>query len=137
QIQLRQYAASHNPFLNNVVHHPMITRMEHNRYIGPTAKFKEFFVFLTQKSPVNGVKRKPHPTYREISDPARFATLVAYLNESNLPRNDLAQLRQPRWATRPKMASYISMSILCKTGPAAAIGKRKTFGKARPIARFG
>ncbi len=72
QIQLRQSAASHNPFLNNEVHHPLIVRMEHNRYIGPTAKFKEFFVFSHQKSPASRVKLILYQVYAEISETAKF-----------------------------------------------------------------
>jgi len=72
QIQLRQYATSHNPFLNNEVHHPMITRMEQYRYIGPTVKFKEFFVFSHGKLPASGVKPIPCQVYAEISGIAGF-----------------------------------------------------------------
>ena len=77
QIQLRQYATSHNPFLNNEVHHPMIVRMEHNRYIGPTVNFKEFFVFSHQKLPASGVKLIPCRVYAEISGPAEFDSHAA------------------------------------------------------------
>jgi len=77
QIQLRQYAASHNPFLNNEVDHPMIARMEHNRYIGPTAKFKEFFAFSHQKLPASQAKLIPYPSYTEISGATGFDSHAA------------------------------------------------------------
>jgi hypothetical protein len=51
--------------------------MEHNRYIGPTAKFKEFFVFSHQKLPANGVKLILYQTYAEISGVARFDSHAA------------------------------------------------------------
>jgi hypothetical protein len=41
--------------------------MEHNRYIGPTAKFKEVFVFLHQKMPAIQVNFLPSRQYAEIS----------------------------------------------------------------------
>jgi len=46
--------------------------MEHNRYIGPTAKFKEFFVFSHQKSPASRVKLIPYQVYAEISETVKF-----------------------------------------------------------------
>jgi hypothetical protein len=51
--------------------------MEHNRYIGPTVKFKEFFVFSHQKLPASGVKLIPCRVYAEISGPAGFDTHAA------------------------------------------------------------
>jgi hypothetical protein len=45
----------------------MISRMEHNRYIGPTAKFKEFFGFLHQKLLAIRVNLLPCREYAEVS----------------------------------------------------------------------
>jgi hypothetical protein len=45
--------------------------MEHNRYIGPAAKFKEFFGFSRQKSSASAVKRELYPVYDEVSGSAR------------------------------------------------------------------
>jgi hypothetical protein len=52
--------------------------MEHNRYIGPTAKFKEFFVFLPQKSLAIGVNFLPCQQYAELSDTAESCAPCAH-----------------------------------------------------------
>ena len=70
----------------------MIARMEHNRYIGPTAKFKEFFDFLPQKLPASQVKRIAYPSYAEISRLARFEHRAAYTQETSERENEPAQL---------------------------------------------
>ena len=46
--------------------------MEHNRYIGPTVKFKEFFVFSFQKLSVSRVKLIFCQACAEISANAEF-----------------------------------------------------------------
>jgi len=51
--------------------------MEHNRYIGPTVNFKEFFVFSHQKLPASGAKLIPCRVYAEISGSAEFDSHAA------------------------------------------------------------
>src|SRR5262249_38138914 len=88
QVQLRQYAALHKPFLNNEVDHPMGCRMEHNRYIGPTLKFKEFFDFLSQKLPASKVKLTFFRVCTELSYSATFASLAACTQDSGSSQED-------------------------------------------------
>jgi hypothetical protein len=50
----------------------MAIRMEHNRYIGPTTKFKESFGFLQQKLPASRVNFVPCLEEAEVSDSAKY-----------------------------------------------------------------
>jgi hypothetical protein len=67
--------------------------MEHNRYIGPAAKFKEFFVFSSQKSSASQVKLDLCPVYDEVSGSAIENTLAigpdaVQAITQNCPRRD-------------------------------------------------
>jgi len=75
--------------------------MEHNRYIGPTAKFKEFFAFSHQKLPASQAKLIPYPLYTEISGTAGFDSHAAWRKEVSQDGHEHAQLRKSVLANHP------------------------------------
>jgi hypothetical protein len=93
--------------------------MEHNRYIGPAAKFKEFFVFLHQKSSASEVKLEPYPTFAEVSGPARFNSVAVWQEQNRLA---------PTPSTRQKRS--------CTCGANQPLSPTSDLARRKPISRL-
>jgi hypothetical protein len=89
----------------------MASRMEHNRYIGPTIKFKESFGFLQQKRPASQGKLVPCPEYAGLSGLAGHNSLAAWAREGPSGKEKPLSLSLAAAKNRPHFAKMAKASI--------------------------